>query len=247
MAGMKNLPKTAVWDATDRCPLNCKFCFADRFAKKTAELSTAKAKKLISSLALRGVKTLVFSGGDPLCRSDLAQLLEFAKSVGLKTIVHTTGVAPRSALEKILPFADRINLPLDGAREVHAGVRGNAGHFDAVIGTLEFLREKKLPASVTTMVSKKNAAGVLGIAGILKRFPNVVLWRMLEFRPLFRAKNFAPEFALEKGEFAKVRRDVGGFARHADWAVRLEFVPARPGAFDRGFVSVSAQGKISES
>ncbi len=251
MAGMKNglkkLPKTAVWDATDRCPLNCKFCFANRFAKKSAELSTARAKKLIASLALRGVKVLVFSGGDPLCRADLAQLMRFAKGLGMKTIVHTTGISPKAALEKIIPFCDRINLPLDGARAVHAKVRGNTGHFDAVIGTLRFLRGRNLPASVTTMVSKKNAGGVLGIARILKRFPNVVLWRCLEFRPLFRAKDFALEFALQKGEFAKVRRDVERFAKTAGWKARLEFVPAQKGGFDRGFVSVSSQGKIQGS
>ncbi|MFA6048520.1 MAG: radical SAM protein [Candidatus Micrarchaeia archaeon] len=247
MAGLKKLPPTAVWDATDRCLMDCKFCFADRFAKKSTELSTTNAKKLVSSLARRGVKVLVFSGGDPLCRTDLAQLLKYAKGLGLKTIVHTTGMAPRAALERILPFAGRINLPLDGGRKVHAAVRGHPGHFDAVVSTLQFLRGKNVPASVTTMVSKKNASGILGIAKILRRFPNVVLWRCLEFRPLFRAKNFASEFALEKGVFAGVRRDVEAFAKRAGWKARMEFVPARRGAFDRGFVPVSSKGKIVES
>ncbi len=235
-----------VWDATNKCPLDCKFCFANRFGAGAAnELGTMQAKALIKRLALQGARVFVFSGGDPLCRKDLPVLLKFAKQRGLKTIVHTTGIAPLQELEKILPFVDRVNLPLDGTARVHAAVRGSARHFDCVLASLRFLQGKKIPASVTTMVSRKNAKSVLGIARILQKFECVVLWRLLEFKAMHRALAHEKEFSLVTGEFANVEREVKRFAEKTGWRAKLQFVPAGENEFEKGFVLVSSSGAVS--
>ncbi len=241
--GLSGLPKTAVWDATSKCLLNCRFCFADRFGK-SRDLETDGARQLISELAMRGVKTLVLTGGDPLCRRDLPVLLAYAGQLGLKTIVHTTGLAPKMDLEAILPFVSRVNLPLDGTKAVHAKVRGSEVHFDAVVECLKFLRSKGIAASVTTMVSAKNDGSLIGVARVLKEFSNIVLWRLLEFRPQQRGALHEAEFALPKGRFKKSQSEVEQFAKKEKWAVRLQFVPARVGEFDAGYFHVPSSGKF---
>ncbi|MFQ5405604.1 MAG: radical SAM protein [Candidatus Micrarchaeia archaeon] len=234
------LPKTVVWDVTSRCLLNCRFCFAKKQVGN--ELSTKEAKKFISRLKGRNVKTLVFSGGDPLCRKDLAALLEHAKEDGLKTILHTTGLASQAKLEEILPFVDRINLPLDGPPHTHAKMRGSDKHFDAVIETLKFLRKKSVAVSITTMVSKKNACEVLDVAKTIKKFDNISLWRLLEFRAEQRGAKHAEEFELKSGEFAEVEKKVRNLAKKENWKKRLQFVSKEKAEFDQSYTKADSSG-----
>lgn len=235
------VPKTIVWDATYACPLKCKFCFA---SKAAASSTTQRAKKIISGFASRGAKTLVFSGGDPFCRNDLPALLEHAKSLGLKTIVHTTGLVPKAVFQKALPFIDRINLPLDSGRTTHAKVRGSAKHFDAVISLLKFLRLQKKPASITTLVCLKNKNKILQVGKLICKFENIVLWRLLEFRATGGAKKMEKKFALKKGEFEKIERQVKEFAEKNKCKARLQFVPAVENDFDSSYRIYSPSGKL---
>lgn len=100
---------------THRCNLNCRYCCdgdGKRFADDPIpELDTADAKRLLSILRRAG-DTLDVTGGEPLLRADLEEILDHARSIGLRTVLNTKGLGLTGRPE-LLRYADVLVLSLD--------------------------------------------------------------------------------------------------------------------------------------
>ena len=82
-------PIIAAIKITQQCNLRCTHCSWRDFGKD--ELSTAKWKEVIKDIWNRGCAVIVFEGGEPTLRLDLQELVDYASSLGFKTIVITNG------------------------------------------------------------------------------------------------------------------------------------------------------------
>jgi MoaA/NifB/PqqE/SkfB family radical SAM enzyme len=81
-----------VWNITRTCNLRCVHCYNDSGLEKPCnEITTAKAKEVIDDLAAFDVPSILFSGGEPLMRPDLLELIEYAVGKGLRTVISTNG------------------------------------------------------------------------------------------------------------------------------------------------------------
>lgn len=69
-------PDTACWRLTSRCNRKCQFCYRP----ETRDIKTKGIKKIIDSLSLMKVKYLGITGGEPLTRRDIVEILGYAKS-----------------------------------------------------------------------------------------------------------------------------------------------------------------------
>lgn len=79
------------WNTTNACNMYCDHCYRDAGSKAEEELSTAEAKTLLNQIAKAGFKIMIFSGGEPLMRPDIIELVEHAVSVGLRPVFGTNG------------------------------------------------------------------------------------------------------------------------------------------------------------
>lgn len=127
---------------TYRCNLRCFMCDSWRRGDDRPVWSTAQLRTLIDSLAGSGATGLGFTGGEPLLRSDLDELL--AHAVGRGPVVHlnTNGILlTRERCERLLATGlQSINLSLDGAiAETHDAIRGAKGAFDKVLRAADHL------------------------------------------------------------------------------------------------------------
>ena len=77
---------------TNKCNLKCSHCYQDAGAAKEQELTTAEGKKLIDEIARAGFKVMIFSGGEPLLRPDIYELVAYASSKGLRPVFGTNGM-----------------------------------------------------------------------------------------------------------------------------------------------------------
>lgn len=78
-------PFIAIWEVTQACDLACVHCRASAQPDRNPfELSTAEGKKLIDEISALKVPVFVLTGGDPLKRPDLFELIEYARSVGVR-------------------------------------------------------------------------------------------------------------------------------------------------------------------
>ena len=69
----------------------CEHCYREAGAKAADELNTAEGKRLLEQIARAGFKIMIFSGGEPLMRPDIIELVEHARSLGLRPVFGTNG------------------------------------------------------------------------------------------------------------------------------------------------------------
>ena len=87
----KTGPLKAFFEVTFRCNSRCKNCDIWKKPNKKDEINTAQAKNVLKQIAESNVLHVSFSGGEPFLRNDLLHLIEFSKTLGMKTSVNTNG------------------------------------------------------------------------------------------------------------------------------------------------------------
>jgi len=133
------VPKTAAerrpvtaWNTTRTCNLNCVHCYTDSEAKDyEGELSTDEGKKLIDDLVDFKIPALLFSGGEPLIRPDIFELVNYAKSKNLRSTLSTNGVLITPDVAKKIKESGfvYVGISLDGIGEINDRFRGKEGAF----------------------------------------------------------------------------------------------------------------------
>jgi Fe-coproporphyrin III synthase len=105
------------------------------------ELDPAVVCGLVSDAARMGYQVVSISGGEPFLYWGLREVLQCAKSLGLRTTVTTNGyfLQPRR-LEMLHDFLDVLAVSLDGPPELHNRLRGSPRAFDRLCAGLESLR-----------------------------------------------------------------------------------------------------------
>ena len=177
-------PHLVFWETTKACSLACRHCRASaQLDALPGELSTQEGLALIDQIAdMPGPSPiLVFTGGDCFARADLARLIGYARSRGLRL-----GIAPsvtdrltREALEEMYALGVRsVSISLDGANpESHDTLRGIPGHFDKTIETLHMMRDLGFRLQVNTTVMKHNAREMAEIFSLLRE-TGVSIWEV---------------------------------------------------------------------
>ena len=121
------------WNTSRTCNLKCVHCYTDSEAKKyEGELSTEEGKALIEDLARFQIPALLFSGGEPLMRKDLFELVGHAVSFGIRPTLSTNGTLITSEVAqriKDLGFT-YVGISLDGIGEINDTFRGHKGAFE---------------------------------------------------------------------------------------------------------------------
>lgn len=161
-------PMIVYWELTNACGLACRHCRATAMPEPMpGELSTTQAIALLDDiLGFAGpgeaLPHLVMTGGDPLRRHDLAQLIAAATERGIGVSL-APAVTPLLSRERIFWMKEvgvqAISLSLDGSNAAyHDGVRMVPGTFDATIEALDTAAEAHLPVQVNTLVTATTAA-----------------------------------------------------------------------------------------
>lgn len=100
------------YHVTQRCNLNCTYCYNKKNLNKKAELSTKDALNVIKILYKEGIKEVIFTGGEPLIRGDIVKIISYTKTIGLKTELLSNGTRLYEKKE-ILDYLDKVIISLD--------------------------------------------------------------------------------------------------------------------------------------
>ncbi|KAA0228852.1 radical SAM protein [candidate division KSB1 bacterium] len=168
-------PIKAAWEVLSVCNAKCRTC--DRWQEKDdpSMLSTAEGKNLIRQLADNGVMNLCFTGGEPLLRKDIFELIAWAKSCHLSTSLMSNGllINDRRAKNLIDAGLDLIYISLDGSTpELNDALRGIKGYFELAsqgIENLKSLRSNARPkVFIAFTVNKANMYDLENMARFVK-------------------------------------------------------------------------------
>ena len=155
------------WMTTNKCNLTCKHCYQDACPDACAnELTTDEARTLIDQIAAAGFKIMIFSGGEPLMRPDIYDLVAYAASKGLRPVFGTNGtlITPEVAGRLKECGACAMGISLDSLdRAKHDSFRGLEGAWDATVAGMRACREVGLPFQIHTTVLDWNEHEVCDI------------------------------------------------------------------------------------
>lgn len=148
-----------VWNITRRCNLHCIHCYAGAGESDPGELSPDEARKVIADLAAYGVPVVLFSGGEPLLREDLLELISYAASLGIRPVLSTNGTLITREMARRLKEAGvvYVGVSLDGVEAVNDRFRGKAGAFREALSGLHHCREVGVRTGVRFTLTKFNA------------------------------------------------------------------------------------------
>jgi radical SAM protein with 4Fe4S-binding SPASM domain len=155
------------WETTQACNLACKHCRAEaKTHRDPAEMSGDEARAMMDALVRMGKPVLVFSGGEPLARPDIFELMEAAHARGLITALSTNGTLIDEGMADRIAGArpHRVSISFDGAdAAVHDGFRQVPGAFEASLAGLRRLRARGVEVQVNTSVTTHNQASLPAI------------------------------------------------------------------------------------
>jgi len=162
----KVVPKSAsqrrpivVWNITRACNLKCVHCYNDSGADKANdELSTKEAKAVLDDLSQFGVPSVLFSGGEPLMRDDLFELIAYAVEKGLRAVISTNGtLITEDAAKKIKQHkVSYVGISLDGIGKVNDDFRGVAGAFERAVRGIKNCQVAGVRIGLRLTLTKRN-------------------------------------------------------------------------------------------
>ncbi len=193
------------WEMTQACALACRHC-------RAAAISTAHPDELNHEESLAFLRQLpefgapypqlILTGGDPLARADLYELIDEARRLDISVSITpaATPALTRAVLEKLKAHGvEGLGLSLDGSTpERHDSIRGVPGTFDRTMQALQWAQELGLPVQVNTLAAAETADDMPAVYELLKPF-GIARWSLFFLIAVGRGKVLQP-LTPEEGE-----------------------------------------------
>ncbi len=148
-----------VWNITRICNLKCVHCYNDSgVGKSFNDITTEKAKAVLDDLAEFGVPSVLFSGGEPLMRHDLFELIPYADSKGLRTVISTNGTLINENIAKKIKDGgvSYVGISLDGIGPINDKFRGVDGAFDMAVSGIRNCMAAGIRVGLRLTLTKRN-------------------------------------------------------------------------------------------
>ncbi|MFT8315717.1 MAG: putative heme d1 biosynthesis radical SAM protein NirJ2 [Clostridium sp.] len=197
------------WNTTNKCNMYCKHCYRDSGIKAKEELSTEDGKLLLDEIVKAGFKIMIFSGGEPLMRPDIYELVEYASKIGLRPVLGSNGTLITLEVAKKLKDAGAmgIGISLDSLNtKKHDNFRNYSGGWHKAVMGMKNCREVKLPFQIHTTVMDWNKNEILDITDFAVGI-GAVAHHVFFMVPTGRGINIEDE-ALSKEEYEKTLKNI---------------------------------------
>jgi radical SAM protein len=201
--------------------LACVHCRASaQPLRSTFELSTAEAQRLIDQIAEMGVPVFVITGGDPLKRPDIFDLVEYATARGVRTSLtpSATPLLTREAIAEIQRRGlARLAVSLDGSTaEIHEAFRRVPGSYEWTMQAIRWARELGLPVQVNTTITRRNMGDFEDMVRLLDTL-DIAMWSVFFLVPIGRGQL---DDLISAEEFEAVFAKLYQLAEHARFDIK---------------------------
>ena len=159
-----------VWNCTKQCNLYCDHCYAAAETEPApGEMTTAEGKQFLDELAAFGAPVVLFSGGEPLAREDLVELVAHASDAGLRPVLSTNGTLLTEERAAALREAGLkyVGVSVDGMPERNDAFRGQDGAFDRALAGIEASQSAGLKTGLRYTITRHNADDLEDVVDLL--------------------------------------------------------------------------------
>jgi Fe-coproporphyrin III synthase len=173
-----------VWNVTRRCNLKCVHCYSRSEDREYGgELSHEEGKALIDDLSSFGSPVMLFSGGEPLIRPDILDLIRYAAGRGMRAVVSTNGtlITPRLAGKLKEIGLSYVGISLDGLEPVHDAFRGVSGSFSRVMAAIGNCQDAGLKVGLRFTINRRNYEDIPGIFDLVeeRNIPRICFYHLV--------------------------------------------------------------------
>jgi radical SAM protein with 4Fe4S-binding SPASM domain len=196
------VPKTAserrpivVWNITRACNLKCVHCYNDSGSSKASdELTTDEARVVLDDLAEFGVPSVLFSGGEPLMRPDIFELIAYAVEKGLRAVISTNGtlITPDTAKRIKQCGVSYVGISLDGIGRINDQFRGVEGAFERAVAGIRNCQDAGVRIGLRLTLTKRNVQDLESLFDFFEA-ENIERACFYHFVPSGRGENIAKE------------------------------------------------------
>jgi len=188
---------------TSSCNLNCDFCFAP---KLNTHILKSLVAKYINILKNKSIRKVTISGGEPLLHPKLFDILELFRKNKINVSLNTNGLLlNKPNIEKLKNLVSKISLSFDGDNDLSFFLmRKRKGLFKHIIKTLCWLSKFNIPVEIHTLVTKINYNNVMPIGELIKKYKNILYWKLFQFIPKYNGKKHSQKFKISKKQFLRV-------------------------------------------
>ncbi|MGE5445917.1 MAG: TIGR04053 family radical SAM/SPASM domain-containing protein [Ignavibacteriales bacterium] len=219
-------PFIVIWEVTQGCDLACRHCRAEAINRRDPrELSTQEGFKLIEEVRSMGTPVMVLSGGDPIKREDIFDLIRYGADLGLRmaTIPAATQKLTLELVKKLKKAGlAQMALSLDGPNaRIHDSFRGVPGAFDLTLRGAEYAHSVGLPLQINTTFSKYNFDAFDDIAQLVTAL-KVVFWEVFFLVPIGRGKLLEQMTAVQ---YENIFQRLYRLSKEVDFIVKITEAP----------------------
>lgn len=219
-------PYLVIWETTRSCDLACRHCRAEAVTRRhPLELTTDEAKRMMDDVRRFGRPLFVLTGGDPLKRPEVVELVAYGTSIGLRMAMTPSGTPLMTeAVLRELHDAGlaRLAVSLDGSNaRIHDAFRGVAGSYDWTIAMLRAAPGMGLTTQVNTTVSRHNVDDFDNLCTLMVGL-GITLWSVFFLVPTGRAK---PEDVADADEFERVFHRMYDLSKSAPFDIKSTAAP----------------------
>ncbi len=184
------LCRLVAWEVTSACNLACRHCRAEaQLEPAEGELDTNEAKALIDAFPEVGAPIIIFTGGEPLMRPDIFELVRYADAKGLRCVMAPNGtmITEENAKEIKASGIQRCSISIDGPDAAsHDPFRGGAGAFDGALRGVDLLKKAGVEFQINTTVTRDNLNRFKEIFALAERL-GAAAWHIFLLVPTGRA------------------------------------------------------------
>ncbi|MBF0521958.1 MAG: radical SAM protein [Candidatus Omnitrophica bacterium] len=220
-------PRIIFWETTNRCNLKCGYCrMSPKKAKK--DLTTAEAFKTIDAIKKNfGAPILVLSGGEPLLREDIFDIISHAVKAGLRVALATNGVllGEKEAWALKANGITRVSLSLDASDEKsHDASRGVPGAFKKTQEAAGILKAQGIQFQINFTVTKLNVQELSSVEKLAKDLGAVAVHYFV-LVPVGCGKEIQEDVMLSGREAEDVLRTIKAIAKDSHLEIKPTCAP----------------------
>lgn len=184
-----------MWELTRACDLHCRNCTIGATERRGAfELTTYEAYKTIDQIAALDPREFMITGGDPLAREDVTQIVNYARRRGLDpaVVVSPTSELTADALARLeRNDLTRVIFSIDGATtNAHEAMHGVVGTFATTLRAIRAAERAGLTIEINTLITPRNAHDLAAIADLIRPI-RITRWNLYFPVPLIASDRAA--------------------------------------------------------
>jgi AdoMet-dependent heme synthase len=190
-------PRNVYWETTLACDLACKHCRANAIHHADPEQLTFQEGVALLDEVQRMGSMLILTGGDPMKRPDLFDLIEHGRTIGLAMSItpSTTETLTEDAVRRFKELGIKaMGVSLDGPdAPTHDAFRGVGGTFESSRRALQWARAHGIPVQINTTVTANTLGGLPRLYQLLARdaSPPVRRWSLFLLVPVGRGRELS--------------------------------------------------------